>query len=143
MREIKFRAKRVDKDEFVYGDHLTGMGYKKGKHYILPLLSFYPSDCYSLDGYEVVSETIGQYTGLKDKNGKEIYEGDIIVSENYSLARHYVRYIEDEAMFVAMIIGSPLMEYCGIRQSWIDKFGKKIIGNIHDNPELIKKEESI
>ncbi len=63
MREIKFRGKRVDKDEFAYGDHLTGMGYKKGKHYILPLLSFYPSDCHSIDGYEVIPETIGQYTG--------------------------------------------------------------------------------
>lgn len=80
-----------------------------------------------------------QFTGLHDKNGREIYEGDIIVSQDYSHARHYVRYIDDEAMFVAMIIGSSLMEYCAIRQSWIDKYDKKIIGNIYDDPELVGK----
>ena len=58
MREIKFRARRTDKDEFVFGDLLTGMGYKKGKFFILPHLSYYPSDCKSVDGYEVIPETI-------------------------------------------------------------------------------------
>lgn len=86
----------------------------------------------------IENETAGQFTGLYDKNGNEIYEGDIIASEGYRQARHYVRYLEDEAMFIAMIIGSPLQEWCMVRQSWIDKFGKRIIGNIHDNPELLK-----
>ena len=137
MRTIKFRGKRIDKDELVFGDLLTGMGYKKGKFYILPHLTHYPSDCNSLDGYEVETDTVGQFTGLYDKDGKEIYEGDIIISEELKHTCHYVRYMESEAMFVAMIIGSPLDEYCGIRQSWIHKFSKKIIGNIHDNPELL------
>ena len=110
---------------------------KKVSFYILPHLTHYPSDCNSLDGYEVETETVGQFTGLYDRNGMEIYEGDIIISDEYKHTRHYVRYMESEAMFVAMIIGSPLDEYCGIRQSWIDKFSKKIIGNIHDNPELL------
>lgn len=130
MRTIKFRAKNLD-GEWVYGFYVeeerqTINGFEK-KHFIVN------------DGYEYVkSDTVGQFTGLIDKDGKEIYEGDIIISEELKHTCHYVRYMESEAMFVAMIIGSPLDEYCGIRQSWIDKFSKKIIGNIHDNPELLK-----
>ena len=88
----------------------------------------------------VDDNTVGQFTGLYDRNGKEIYEGDIIISDEYKHTRHYVRYMESEAMFVAMIIGSSLEEYCGIRQSWIDKFSKRVVGNIHDNPELLSNE---
>ena len=156
MREIKFRAKRVDKDEFAYGDHLTGMGYKKGKHYILPLLSHYPSDCHSLDGYEVIPDTIGQYTGLKDKNGKEIYEGDIVRNKEvggYGMVYiGIVRYYDKDCRF-------------GIDTTTTNKFTKRllftdgecsindghctitytneyeVIGNIHDNIDLIKEEE--
>ena len=142
MREIKFRAKRVDKDEFVYGDHLTGMGYKKGKHYILPLLSHYPSDCHSLDGYEVIPDTIGQYTGLKDKNGKEIYEGDIIGCYHREI-KHLIFYNEKQGRFMAAFNGDMENDYtnlCGLDDSrW--NASKEVIGNIHDNPELIKKEE--
>ena len=126
MRTIKFRGKRVNRREWVYSTE-----------------SFVQTDegiCMGLYNEEkdVIPETVGQFTGLYDKDGKEIYEGDIIISEEFKHTCHYVRYMESEAMFVAMIIGSPLDEYCGIRQSWIDKFSKKIIGNIHDNPELLK-----
>ena len=130
MRTIKFRAKNLD-GEWVYGFYVeeerqTLNGFEK-KYFIVN------------DGYDYVKpETVGQFTGLYDKDGKEIYEGDIIISEELKHTCHYVRYMESEAMFVAMIIGSPLDEYCGIRQSWIDRFSKKIIGNIHDNPELLK-----
>ena len=135
MRTIKFRAQVMfpeggivlscDKaeGEWVYGDlhlqsripHIHSLGKK----------------------YPINPGTVGQFAGLYDKDGREIYEGDIIISEELKHTCHYVRYMESEAMFVAMIIGSPLDEYCGIRQSWIDKFSKKIIGNIHDNPELL------
>lgn len=130
MRTIKFRAKNLD-GEWVYGFYVeeerqTLNGFEK-KYFIVN------------DGYDYVKpDTVGQFTGLYDKDGREIYEGDIIISEELKHTCHYVRYMESEAMFVAMIIGSPLDEYCGIRQSWIDKFSKKIIGNIHDNPELLK-----
>ena len=130
MRTIKFRGKNLD-GEWVYGIYVeeerqTINGFEK-KYFIVN------------DGYDyVIPDTVGQFTGLYDKDGKEIYEGDIIISEELKHTCHYVRYMESEAMFVAMIIGSPLDEYCGIRQSWIDKFSKKIIGNIHDNHELLK-----
>lgn len=143
MREIKFRAKRVDKEEFAFGDLLTGMGYKKGKFFILPHLSYYPSDCYSVDGYEVKPETIGQYTGLKDKNGKEIYEGDIVltpfvdpifgdmVGEDLCVKRQ-VKF--NDGSFVVNEGGGFIYLECFTRNNHVE-----ICGNIHDNPELLTK----
>lgn len=139
MREIKFRGKRVDKDEFAYGDHLTGMGYKKGKHYILPLLSFYPSDCHSIDGYEVIPETIGQYTGLKDKNGKEIYEGDIIVEKIKRAHKIGERLV---VCFEEFEWRGKNVNEAGTSLSLLSEYHIiEVIGNIHDNPELIKELE--
>lgn len=88
-------------------------------------------------GNDVVPESVGQFTGLHDKNDKEIYEGDIIESDGYSGARHYVGYRKEEAMFVAYIIGTTPQDYCSVFQHWIDDYEKKVIGNIHDNPNLL------
>ena len=139
MREIKFRGKRVDKEEFAFGDLLTGMGYKEGRFFILPHLSYYPSDCHSVDGYEVKPETIGQFTGLMDKNGKEIYEGDIVKSISGKIG--YVIFLRQEMGYVVV------WDNCDTRLGHRNRGGGygcdgsiEVIGNVHDNPELLTKQ---
>ena len=76
-RHFLFRAKRSDNGEFVEGDLIHGVSVKKGKMYILPIVSnlAYLKGCDPLDGYEVVPETVTQFTGVTDKNGIKIFEG--------------------------------------------------------------------
>ena len=127
MKTIKFRGKRVNRREWVYSTE-----------------SFVQTDegiCMGLYNEEkdVIPDTIGQFTGLYDKDGKAIYEGDIIQSsaEDYN-SKHEIIYVSEEAAFKARIIGSPIDEYCSLYKEWIEKFSKVVIGNIHDNPELLK-----
>ena len=79
-RPFLFRAKRADNGEFVEGDLIHGVSVKKGKMYILPIVSnlAYLKGCDPLDGYEVTPETVTQFTGITDKNGIKVFEGDIV-----------------------------------------------------------------
>ena len=79
--------------------------------------------------------SIGQYTGLRDCKGKEIYEGDILKGQEYSIILEYnVR----QAAFVAVNSKLPMGVYLPMSQRWIDEVKLVIGGNMHDNPELIK-----
>jgi uncharacterized phage protein (TIGR01671 family) len=94
--------------------------------------------------YVVNTDTIGQYTGLKDKNGKEIYEGDIIGCHNPNI-KHLIFYNEEQGRFMAALGGDIENDYFGICGLDCSRWNatKEVIGNIHDNPELLTEELEI
>ncbi len=127
MRTIKFRGKDSNNNgEWRYGSLLS---YPDGGCVIV-----------DFDGHEELSwdadpGTVGQFTGLHDKNGKEIYEGDII--KGITNAWHVIEYDPENARFVASFFGSQLNR-CSLTKKWIDSCSKMVAGNIHDNPELME-----
>lgn len=132
MREIKFRARTVN-GKWLYGNLQV------------PSVNGIPYYMWDEDKFQcpVDENTIGQYTGLKDKNGKEIYEGDIIGCYNPDI-KHLIFYNEKQGRFMAALNGdieNDFVGVCGLDDSrW--NASKEVIGNIHDNPELIKEEEN-
>ena len=141
-REIKFRAKIVMDIESL----AMKKGYWVEGHYYDDLQDgewcSWIKEYNDIIHYKVDKNTLGQFTGLLDKNGKEIYEGDIIFSQKCDCRAilHKVEYNVDNAMFVAKPIQGWDFDYCQIRKDWIDKYGKEVIGNIYDNLELLKVE---
>ena len=131
MREIVFRAKRTYNGEWVEGYYIhipEGEGTYDEERHLIQQIHNNGIIGFSVD---VIPETVGQYTGLTDKNGKKIFEGDIVVCELFEETGQ-IAYHESEAMFV--------VEF----DTWLTDFdhlyGKdlEVIGNIHDNPELLK-----
>ena len=133
MREIKFRGKRIDNGEWVYGyyfieerDIEDGIIWRD-----IPQIQQRYGDHYQY--FDVIPETIGQYTGLIDKNGREIYEGDIVRIDDlgigivdYEEGRFAMRRREERFCW-------PV--YCRIDHS---PFVPEVIGNIYENPELLE-----
>jgi len=113
MREIKFRGKRVDNGEWVYGYYIIagGMAFISAFGIKEPVL--------------VIPETVGQYTGLKDKNGKEIYEGDwvMVIGRNID---GYIVYSNDIASFMIEIDSCDYE----VLQYYPEK--REVIGNVHE-----------
>lgn len=145
MREIKFRAKRLDNGEWVNG---SGLLMADDFCVIDRDTEMYVDEKYEWAGnthfFRVAGvmcdlKTIGQYTGLKDKNGKEIYEGDIIRSfdSNEEAILHCI--VWEEARFVALFKGRYFRSKCFLKQDWLDEFDKEVIGNIHDNKEYLEE----
>ena len=128
MREIRFKAKRIDNREWVEG-YVVKYGFtNREKFYIVPQ---YASDLY---GFEVVPSTICQFTGLNDKNGQKIWENDIVncfeaeccgkISWNESEAGFYFDVLLEDGTYEE----EHIYDYADCME---------VIGNIFDNPELM------
>lgn len=144
MREIEFRGKRTDNGEWVSGFYVKSQDYytqdvsnailsADGNHYGFGEYTF---ETYN----EIDVNTVGQYTGLTDKNGTKIFESDIIIGDIPELigSQNLIGIVEyQESAFIVKIPN---------RKSWlIQKVGfcsfvnYRVIGNIHDNPELLEE----
>ena len=90
---------------------------------------------------EVILGTVGQFTGVVDRNGVEIYEGDIIQTYDSKgkPILHEVYYLENEARFATKLIGYENLNEGSLTQKWINELDFEVIGNIFDNRELLQK----
>ena len=131
MREILFRGKKNDSGEWVYGNLFnpdksdTPTQICMGTHIV--------RICYEID-----PETVGQYTGLTDKNGRKIFEGDIV---RYGDTIHRVVFEQrNGTAYFGLVYSSfetlPFGHYQDLKQI-------KVIGNIYDNPELLEGRDEI
>lgn len=124
-REILFRGKNPN-EEWVSGDLILVIEeephifYKTQEDIINERIS----------NETVVKETVGQYTGLTDKNGNKIFEGDIVEFTNLDLPNMVIRF--DNGSF--MLCEDEYSTYEELRMNYV----VEVIGNIHDNPELLK-----
>lgn len=142
MREILFRGQRIDNGEWVYGYYVCDETGQISEEPIAFIYHLNNHPCgWDLIPFEVIPETVGQFTGLLDKNGTKIFEGDICrnakTGEIVSVAWHGTM-----AGFVwnKRKEKSHLFEFGELFRAY-DKY--EVIGTIHDNPELMESEVTI
>lgn len=135
MREIKFRGKRLDNGEWVYGYAA------KFAHDSVPVILEDTEN--GITPRKIIPETVCQFTGLHDKNGREIYEGDIVkwilTMPEVGVNGGYEEYETEEIGEIKWDAGAlQLGDYCAAGFAYESEDYADIIGNIHDNPELLE-----
>lgn len=157
-REILFRGKRVDNGEWVEG--MLAYFFDNPKNtIIMPSCFFATRDMGGEDekgnqileeemavgGFiNVIPETVGQFTGLLDKKGNKIFEGDVLKYQS-THPKHNGKYFNNAVEFAS---GQSLVGWrmrngrCVVKATPFKFYVSEIIGNIHDNPELLGKEQS-
>jgi len=134
VRDIKFRGKRIDTHEWVYGYYSKSV---ENKSYICTDFSYRDHVMPFITLYEVIPETVGPYISLDDKNGKEIYKGDIV---NCSFENRGIGVIgfslnnQQTMIYKNCSCDMPICDLDYLIASFCE-----VIGNIHDNQDLLKK----
>ena len=149
MRQIKFRGKRIDNGEWVYGNlirmessHKYGNNSKFSNCWIMEMDDL-DVDCFVGKGVRVGNqliqvdpETVGQYTGLQDSKGKEIYEEDLLQDEN---GIGEVEWVQEHCAF--LVFTRNPSQYHKIESDGVLK-NTEIIGNIYEHPHLLEVESN-
>lgn len=145
MREKLFRGKRTDNGEWICGDLLQDV--ESGICAIVSYVNL-GGNIHDLSEsciFAVIPETVGQYTGLTDKNGVKIFEGDIVKGTAYSATRiGVIVWIDEISSFGVRHVNAPnptawenssILRCVSLGKT--DEFAAEVIGNIYDNPELL------
>ena len=132
MREILFKAKRIDNGEWV-----EGLLWKKKYNSNKIFISCFPDEDDNEEAFVVDSKTICQYTGLTDKNGRKIWENDIIQLEDRIC---HIYWLDKNAQFDCKFIKHNkvivITNFRGVEPLEYENY--EVFGNIFDNPELLK-----
>lgn len=138
MREILFRGKRKDSCGWIKGYYIFRKIWESDVHIIRTVDNGFDSYI----EFEVIPETVGQYTGLTDKNGKKIFEGDIVkVCRGKDIEKGIVYYDKRIGTYAVLYNDENINLFFDIFTSKDPNVYIEIIGNIHDNPELLKEAE--
>ena len=127
MREILFRGKRICNDVMMFGSLFCD----DGDCYIV-------ADDFRHSHYKVLPETVGQYTGLKDKNGKPIFEGDIVKLRLLAAKMEWKGVCEYRNGSFGLSWQYAGERYCTFAGTCNAEY--EVLGNIHDNPEMMEDE---
>ena len=130
MREILFRGKRIDNEKWVYGNLIQRSIWGS----VFPIIRAEDNGYGNFKEWEVIPETVGQYTGLKDKNGKKIFEGDVMHWDS-----HWGWYVGYENGAFRRIPLNDIQRinwrHHTLQQEGLDTW--EVIGNIYDSQELM------
>ena len=146
MHEILLRGKRIDNGEWIEGAYCKHDTVKicfssddpKTKHLIITDgfcdWGFEPP----LTGYEVDPETVGQYTGLKDMNGKRIFEGDIVKAQDNLIFSPFCDGLVGKVVYIETAFFIEPKDPTKAEYLFNECAVYEVLGNIHDNPELLE-----
>ena len=129
MREVLFRGKRVDNGKWVYGNLIQ----RKRWGAIFPIIRAEDNGYGNFKEWEVIPETVGQYTGLDDKNGVKIFDGDVVKATQKGQTKNGVVVYREGGYFWKFET-----DQYGYLGEVVKRWHPEVIGNIHDNMELME-----